>query len=203
VSAIALTRQLATLLLDLYDIQPDYSQPISNDWYRQALDYRVPRGEGETLRAALGGIGRSQFSRIQALLALPDPVWELADRYRLEEKRLRYLLRIDEPALQYQVAREIIRHDLSAERTKQLVESGELVASREGPAESRPSADSQVSESVINRWSRLVRDVPRADLMRVAEQWVRREKPDDIRKQVELLRKLLDLVEQRIDEDDA
>ncbi|MBN1564110.1 MAG: ParB N-terminal domain-containing protein, partial [Anaerolineae bacterium] len=33
-SALALARQLATLLLDLYDIRPDYTRPISNDWYR-------------------------------------------------------------------------------------------------------------------------------------------------------------------------
>jgi hypothetical protein len=74
----AMARQVATLLLDLYDIRPDYSRAIPNDWYRQALDYRVPRGEGPSLRAALGGIERSQFSRIQALLRLSDPVWELA-----------------------------------------------------------------------------------------------------------------------------
>ncbi|GIV81600.1 MAG: hypothetical protein KatS3mg051_0954 [Anaerolineae bacterium] len=50
-----------------------------------------------------GGIQRAQFSRIQALLRLPDSVWELADRYRLEEKRLRYVLKVDDEALQVQL----------------------------------------------------------------------------------------------------
>lgn len=197
-SAIALARQLATLLLDLYGIRPDYSRPIPNDWYRQALDYRVPRGEGDALRAALGGIQRAQFNRIQALLRLPDTVWELADRYRLEEKRLRYVLKVDDEALQVQLVRFMVARDLSAERVRQLVESGQLPAILGGATPPADEERATVSERVASRWPTLARQVTQADLSLVADQWVKRQKPDEVRQQVAALRRLLEIVEQRV-----
>jgi len=199
-SAMALARQVATLLLDLYDIHPDYSRPIPNDWYRQALHYRVPRGQGAALRAALGGIERSQFNRLQALLALPDSVWELADRYRLEEKRLRYVLKVQDEALQVQLVRMIVDRNLSAERVQRLVESGELTSwfTQYGWAAERDSAEDILSERVASRWFTLARQVPRANLEMVVNEWLRRQTPDEVRQQVAVLRKLLDMVEERV-----
>ena len=199
-SAMALARQLATLLLDLYGIQPDYSQSIPNSWYRQALDYRVPRGEGENLRAALGGVQRSQFNRIQALLRLPDAVWELADRYRLEEKRLRYVLKVGDETRQEQLARLMIEKDLSAEHVQQLVESSALASVLEstGVSKERLAPQATVSARVANRWPSLVKQFSQADLNVVAEQWVKRERPEDVRQQVAVLRQLLDMVEDRV-----
>ena len=196
-SAMALARQLATLLLDLYDIHPDYSYPVPNDWYRQALEFRVPRGEGDHLRAALGGIERSQFNRIQSLLDLPDPVWELADRYRLEEKRLRSVLKLEDPDLQIQLVRLMIDKNLSADRVLQLVESGQLaeVLARQDVDEEQPGGEITVSERVANRWPSIASQFSQADLSFVAEQWILRQKPDDIRQQVAALRRLLDIVE--------
>jgi ParB-like chromosome segregation protein Spo0J len=198
-SALAMARQLATLLLDLYGIQPDYSEAITNDWYRQALDYRVPRGEGENLRAALGGIERSQFNRLQSLLSLPDTVWELADRYRLEEKRLRYVLKVDDEALQVQLTRLIIEKNLSAERVQSLVDSGNLEALLNGESpDDRYDYGETISERVANRWPTLISQFSKADLTLVADQWVKRQKPDQVREQVAALRRLLDLVEKRV-----
>jgi len=199
-SALALARQAATLLLDLHGIRPDYSGPIPNDWYRQALDYRVPRGEGEALRAALGGIERAQFSRIQALLRLPDPVWELADRFRLEEKRLRPVLKVPDATLQVKLVRMIVEQNLTAERVQRLVESGELITALDDGATRRdaPPLNVTVSERVANQWPGLARQVSKADLDFVADQWVKRQKPQDVRQQVAVLRRLLELVESRV-----
>jgi hypothetical protein len=199
-SAMALARQVATLLLDLYDIHPDYSMSIPNEWYRQALDYRVPRGEGAALRAALGGIERSQFNRLQALLALPDSVWELADRHRLEEKRLRYVLKVQDEALQVQLVRMIVDRNLSAERVQRLVESGELTSLFAGYdwAAERYSDEDILSERVANRWFSLARQVPQADLTVVADEWLRRQTPEEVRQQVAALRRLLEIVEERV-----
>jgi hypothetical protein len=200
-SAIATARQLATLLLDLYGIWPDYSRPIPNDWYRQALAYRVPRGEGANLRAALGGIERSQFSRIQALLRLPDPVWELADRHRVEEKSLRYVLKVEGETRQLQLARAIIERDLTAERVQQIVEAGQVVAFLDTePARERQRAGERltVSERVANRWPGVVSQFSKADLSLVADQWLRRQTLDEVRQQVAMLRKLLEMVEKRV-----
>jgi ParB-like chromosome segregation protein Spo0J len=199
-SAMALARQLATLLLDIFGIHPDYSGPISNDWYRQALDYRVPRGEGSTLRAALGGIERSQFSRIQALLRLPDSVWELADRCRLEEKRLRYVLKVEDEARQLQLVRLIVENNLSAERVQQVVESGTLEAflRDEEFGKSHAGSEETISERVATRWPSLASQVAKADLTVVADQWIRRQRPEEVRAQLAALRRLIELVEKRL-----
>jgi len=199
-SAMALARQLATLLLDLYGIEPDYTGLIGNDWYRQALEYRVPRGEGANLRAALGGIERAQFSRIQALLRLPDAVWELADRYRLEEKRLRYVLKVQDETLQLQLVRLIIDKGFSAEKVRQIVESGQVAQFLQGSTGASDfGIQETASEKVANRWPGLVSQFSKADLEFVADQWVKRQKPDDVKRQVAALRRLLEIVEKRVD----
>lgn len=197
-SSMALARQLATLLLDLHEIKPDYSKPISNDWYRQALEYRVPRGESANLRAALGGIERSQFSRIQALLRLTDQVWELADRHRLEEKRLRHVLKLDDEALQIKLVRMIIDQHLSAERVRKMVESGAFDASGDDKGSTAEKAGKEVSERVARRWPQWAEQFSKADVVQVAEQWLKLQKPEDVKQQVATLRKLLDIVEKRV-----
>lgn len=199
-SAMALARQLATLLLDLHGVQPDYSLPISNDWYRQALNYRVPRGEGSNLRAALGGIERSQFNRIQNLLRLPDAVWELADRYRLEEKRLRYVLKVEDDALQLQLVRLIVEKGLSADRIQALVESGRYLALFQANKESGNPVEGDAVGRLVARWGSLASQFSKADLDIVAEQWLKRQGPDELREQIAVLRQLLDIVEKRVEQ---
>ncbi len=197
-SAMAMARQLATLLLDLYDIRPDYTRPIPNDWYRQALEYRVPRGEGANLRAAMGGIERSQLSRIQALLRLPDPVWELADRYRLEEKRLRYVLKVKDAALQVRLVQLMVEENLSAEQVKRLAESGNLEELLTGVDVASSIPNKPNPARVVSRWTRLVDQVSEVDLDVVADEWVKRAEPETVRQQMAALRRLLELVEKRV-----
>lgn len=199
-SAMAMARQLATLLLDLYDIHPTQDGPVPNDWYRQALAYRVPRGEGEALRAALGGIERAQFSRIQALLRLPDAVWELADRHRLEERRLRPVLRLDDEALQLQLVRLMVEKSLSADKVEKLVESGSVERLLRGEVPARDDFGETASERVANRWPALASQFADANLELVADQWLKRQKPEAIRSQVAVLRRLLEMVEREIEQ---
>ena len=198
-SAMAMARQLATLLLDLYDIHPPQDGPVSNDWYRQALNHRVPRGEGEALRAALGGIERAQFSRMQSLLRLPDAVWELADRYRLEERRLRPVLRLDDEAKQLQVVRLMVERSMSADKVEKLVDSGNVDRVLQGDAPAPDNFGETASERVANRWPALASQVQDANLELVADQWLKRQKPEAIRNQVAALRRLLEMVEREME----
>ena len=55
-----------------------------------------------------------------------------------------------------------------------------------------------VSERVANQWPGLARQFSKADLDFVADQWVKRQKPQDVRQQVAVLRRLLELVESRV-----
>jgi hypothetical protein len=88
-NAIAMARQVALLLLAVhgYDIP---LQPVSMDFYRQALDLDL-RGKREhtaDVLAALGGISKRQLSGYKSLLALCDEAIEIADRYSITESIL-------------------------------------------------------------------------------------------------------------------
>lgn len=92
-NAIATARQIAILLLNVYGIEPPMG-PVPNDWYRQALDLDL-RGKREytaEILSSMGGMHRRDFSRYKALLQLSDAAMEMADRYQMEERKLRPLV---------------------------------------------------------------------------------------------------------------
>ncbi len=122
-SAIAMARQAALLLLTVHGY-PIPDTPVTNDFYRQALDLdlRSKREYTETVLSAMGGINKSQFSRFKSLLQLSDEAIELADRHSIEEYRLRYVtvLLSDYHA---EIVRQIIDFNLSSKQIKELCES--------------------------------------------------------------------------------
>lgn len=89
-NAIATARQIAILLLSIHDVEPPMG-PVPNDWYRQALevDLRGKRDYTSDILSAMGGINKVALSKYKALLNLCDDVMEIADRYNVDEFRLR------------------------------------------------------------------------------------------------------------------
>lgn len=120
-SAIAMARQAALLVITVNNA-PIPDQAVNNDFYRQALEMRIPREFADLVYNAMGGIGRAQFSLIKNLLRLSDEALELADRHHIEEKKLRYVLQI--PELDHvEVIRQIISYNLTGSQVKELCES--------------------------------------------------------------------------------
>jgi hypothetical protein len=122
-TAVALARQAALLLLTVhgYKIPPD---AVENDFYRQALelDLRGKREYTDVVLSAMGGMGKMQFSQYKSLLKLSDEALELADRYSIEEFRLRPLLAV--PAEYHaEIVRQIIDFNLSAKQVRELCAS--------------------------------------------------------------------------------
>ena len=119
-SAIALARQAALLLLAVHDYElPEYA--VNNDFYRQALDLHLrgkPKASVQIL-AAMGGISKMRFSQIKALLGLADEAMELADLYQIEEKKLRYVLNL-EPTYHAEMVRQIIDYRLTSKQVREL-----------------------------------------------------------------------------------
>jgi hypothetical protein len=125
-SAIAMARQAALLLLTVhgYDI-PDAL--VSNDFYRQALDLdlRGKREYTEAILTAMGGIDKRRFHQFKALLRLSDEALELADRYDVDEKMLRYVVTLD-AQFHAELVRQIIDLNLTSKQVQQICESGLL-----------------------------------------------------------------------------
>src|SRR5258708_585620 len=121
-SAVAMARQAALLILAVHGIEkPD--GPVTHDFYRQALqlDLRDKRDFSESILVAMGGIARSRLSQYKALLQLSDEALELADRYNLDEKRLRYVLGLKSED-QVEMVRQIIQFNLSSKQVKDMCE---------------------------------------------------------------------------------
>lgn len=124
-TAIAMARQAALLLLTVHGYEiPAYA--VNNDFYRQALelDLRGQREHTDAILSAMGGIERSQFSRLKSLLHLSDDALELADRYALEERKLRPVLSL-EPVDQVEMIRQIIDLNLSSKQIEDLCINGD------------------------------------------------------------------------------
>jgi hypothetical protein len=121
-TAVALARQAALLLLTVHGYEiPAYA--VGNDFFRQALDLdlRARREFTDVILGAMGGVERTQFSRIKNLLRLSDEALELADRYAIEEFKLRHV--VATPAEYHaEVVRQIIDFNLSAKQVKEICE---------------------------------------------------------------------------------
>lgn len=121
-SAIALARQAALLLLTVNGCEiPNYA--ITNDFYRQALDLRIPRGAAEPIYSAMGGIDKVYFSYIKNLLRLCDEAMEMADRHNLDEKVMRPVPALA-PEDQVEMVQQIIQFGLSSKQVEAIVEQG-------------------------------------------------------------------------------
>lgn len=118
-SAIAMARQAALLLLVVngYEI-PSYA--VTNDFYRQALELRIPRGEASEIYAAMGGIDKVYFSYIKKLLCLCDEAMELADRHNLDEGVLRTITGLS-PEDQIEMIQHIIQFGLSGKQVEGII----------------------------------------------------------------------------------
>jgi len=121
-----MARQAALLLLTIHGYEiPAYA--VGHSFYRQALelDLRGKREYTEVVLSAMGGMGKMQFSQYKALLKLSNEALELADRYHIEEYRLRPILAVDEE-FHVEIVRQIIDFNLSAKQIKELCEGDGL-----------------------------------------------------------------------------
>ncbi len=150
-SAIAMARQVALLLLHVHDYQMPVG-PVPVDFYRQALelDLRGKREYTAAIYAAMGGVDKTRFSRYKALLYLCDEAFELADRHNIDEARLRYLIQLDARD-QVEMIRQIIQFDLTRKQVKDLIDSGLDDGEAEETPESVPRPLVQLAKVMKSR----------------------------------------------------
>ncbi len=139
-SAIAMARQAALLLLTVHGYEiPDAAVP--NDFYRQALelDLRGKREYTEAVLSAMGGLSKSHFSEIKALMRLSDEALELADRHDIEQYKLRHVLMLP-TEYHAEIVRQIIDFNLTSKQVKELCEGNEIGTDEEISSEKLPAA---------------------------------------------------------------
>jgi hypothetical protein len=100
-NAIGKARQFAVLLMDLIgweQFRPFDEFEHEQGFYSQVADgeaYRIPRGAGERLVAALGLKNGQQLRAYRGLLRLPNDLWKLADDQNWPESVIRQHIAAD------------------------------------------------------------------------------------------------------------
>lgn len=122
-TAVAMARQAALLMLTVHGFGIP-SGAVTNDFYRQALELDL-RGKQEftsEILIAMGSISRMRLSQYKALLYLTDEALELADRYDIDEKKLRYVVNLP-GEMQVELIRQIIDLNLTSKQVKEICEA--------------------------------------------------------------------------------
>jgi hypothetical protein len=191
-TAIAMARQAALLLLTVHGCEiPVYA--VGNDFYRQALelDLRTKQEYTADILAAMGGISRMHFSRYKALLYLSDEAMELADRFAIEEGKLRYLV-----SLPSEYHLEVVRQIIDLHLTTMQVQ--DLCASNDGDTEKISRASETISRSAL-QFARLARHGGNTFGVEIAQALLQQEQnPEMARARINTLRRLLDEAEQHL-----
>ncbi len=181
-TAVALARQAALLLLTVHGFEiPAY--PVNNDFYRQALelDLRDRREYTDILLSAMGGIKKSHFSAIKALLRLSDEALELADRYAIEEGKLRHVLTLP---MEYhaEIVRQIIDFNLTSKQVKELCASDGQEKDAGEVLDKLPAAALKLAKLTQSLTTTSAQDLARAVLQHEADAGVARARLQAVRK---------------------
>ena len=181
-TAVALARQAALLLLTVHGYEiPAYA--VGHDFYRQALDLdlRAKREYTDSILTAMGGFEKAQFSRIKALLKLSDEAMELADRYHIEEFRLRYVVTV---ASEYhaEIVRQIIDFNLTAKQIKELCEGDGLQVDEADPLDKLPPIAVKMAKFTQSVSNLTAQDLARALMMQEADTAIARARLQALRK---------------------
>jgi len=160
-SAIAMARQAALLLMTVHGYQiPDTA--VSPDFYRQALelDLRSKREYTEAILAAMGSINKTRLAQYKALLHLSDEAMELADRYGIDERKLRHVITLPQE-YHTEVVRQIIDLNLTAKQVKELCE-GDLHETADDEQDKIPAPALKIAKATQTTTSALPQDIARA-----------------------------------------
>jgi hypothetical protein len=142
ISAVDLAKAIASLILIFQEKYPDPDAANEMDYFRQALDGRLPHGIWPELERIVG-FARPHLVRHLQILNLSDELLYLASLYRVEERRLRVIV-----AAPKQQQRELLlaalEEQLSSEDLERAVEEkkakGKNARSRTAPGVYRQMA---------------------------------------------------------------
>lgn len=131
-NAIAKARQLALLIMDLYQEQGVAFQPFEafsheQDFYGQVAEgqnYRIPKGQAERLLNATGIATTQQLRQYRALLRIPQDIWLYADDHDLKENAIAGLVATS-------IENSVVVTTVKQETTPEIYQRGKSVIRRE------------------------------------------------------------------------
>jgi ParB-like chromosome segregation protein Spo0J len=142
ISAVDLAKAIASLILIFQEKYPDPDAANEMDYFRQALDGRLPHGIWPELERIVG-FARPHLVRHLQILNLSDELLYLASLYRVEERRLRVIVAAPKQQ-QRELLLSALEEQLSSEDLERAVEEkkvkGKNARSRTAPGVYRQMA---------------------------------------------------------------
>jgi len=117
-SAVGQACEVAALMLEEMGIEPDPSITDEYDYFKQALKKRAPRGFWSKLEPVMQYSTR-RMQQLLAVLQLPLPLLEIADRHRIPERVLREVIALPEGAWDTAI-KKAARENLTSEEVAQF-----------------------------------------------------------------------------------
>jgi hypothetical protein len=191
-TAIAMARQAALLMLTVHGYEIPASA-VTNDFYRQALDLSLQSKQefSTQVLTAMGSISRMHLSRYKALLKLSDEAMDLADRYNIEEGKLRHIITLD-PEYHLEFVRQVVDLNLTSKQIKEICETGDIHTDDNSQAsETIPRPALQMAKAVRNSATTTGQDFARALLQQDRSIHLARAR-------IETMRRVLDDAEQHL-----
>ncbi len=191
-TAVAMARQAALLLLTVHGYEIPYAA-VTNDFYRQALELDLRSRQEFTgdILSAMGGISRMHLSRYKALLKLSDEAMDMADRYNIEEGKLRYIVTLA-PEYHVELVRQIVDLNLTSKQIKEICETGGVQEESDAQiTETIPKPALQMAKFARNSAATSGQDLARALLQQDQNVHLARAR-------IETMRRILDEAEQHL-----
>jgi hypothetical protein len=191
-TAIAMARQAALLMLTVHGYEIPASA-VTNDFYRQALDLSLQSKQefSTQVLTAMGSISRMHLSRYKALLKLSDEAMDLADRYNIEEGKLRHIIMLDSE-YHLELVRQVVDLNLTSKQIKEICETGDIHTDDNSQAsETIPRPALQMAKAVRNSATTTGQDFARALLQQDRNIHLARAR-------IETMRRVLDDAEQHL-----
>lgn len=191
-TSVAMARQVALLVLTVHGYEIPYAA-VTNDFYRQALELDLRSKQeftGEIL-SAMGGISRMHLSRYKALLKLSDEAMDMADRYNIEEGKLRHIVTL---AAEYhaELVRQVVDLNLTSKQIKEICETGGVEEESDSQSnETIPKPALQMAKVARNSAATSGQDLARALLQQDQNVHLARAR-------IETMRRILDEAEQHL-----
>jgi hypothetical protein len=115
-SAVSQACEIAALILSSMGLEPDPATRDEFEYFRQAARARVPRGTWPRMEPIMQ-LSTRRMQQLLALLQLPSPLLELADRHRVPERVLREILALPRGAWE-RALRRAVKHGMTAEEVE-------------------------------------------------------------------------------------
>jgi hypothetical protein len=158
-SAVGQACEVAALMLEEMNIEPDPSIVDEYDFFKQALKKRAPRGFWSKLEPVMQYSTR-RMQQLLAILQLPPPLLEIADRHRIPERVLREIIALPEGAWDAAV-KKAARENLTSEEIAQF----EVKAKKTKRQDDARRSPGRIAFSGLRRFARAALAVEEGELV--------------------------------------